>query len=79
MILILKIILAGMKLPSTDSFSTKRCWSAARNETVLNCKEFISQRLHRRIKLEYPMIRFFLNSSRETEVVSIARLMARFT
>ena len=54
--------------------STKRCWSAVRKETVMSCKEYISQRLEEDQIGILHRINAFINARSATEVVNAARL-----
>lgn len=66
---------SSRKVRRPNSFvSTKRCcWKAVRNEIILSCKEFVTQRLPDDQKNISSRINAFLNAKSPTQLVSAVR------
>lgn len=54
--------------------STKRCWSAVRNEVVLSCKEFLSQRLDKDPEKVLDCINKFIDARTVIDLVREVRM-----
>lgn len=54
--------------------STKRCWSTVRNEVVLSCKEFLSQRLDEDQKGFIDRMNTFIDRRSSIEIIQAVRI-----
>ena len=54
--------------------STKRCWSAVRNEVVLACQNYVSQRLKDKQMSTSRRIEDFIQAKSVTKVINVVRL-----
>jgi hypothetical protein len=54
--------------------STKRCWCAVRNEVVLSCKEFLSQRVDQEQKNILDRFNEFIDARIAKKVIQAARI-----